>query len=118
MRESFYFSPKEQLTFQLDPGESIVDIKIPLTGTKEKDNVTVVVNGQDIHFASRPSMQVFAPESLSLEGVTVSVIANSSGTFAKAAADPEGVVLASASLWPTEREPEGLSLVLRPSGKQ
>ena len=110
MRDSYYFLPKEQFTFPLPVGDSIVKLSFPSAFVGEKDELKVEVNGVEVHTASRDSVLSFR-DIISRESADL-LFRFRSGK--NPSFEPGPISLTTLNMWPTKHEPESLSLVIRP----
>ena len=115
MRDSYYFSPKEQFTFPLPSGDSIVKLLLPVAvrGFPNK-SLKVEVNGVEVHATSRDAVlsrqDVFDRKYRDMHSHLHSRF--QSGKIPSF--EPGPITLVTMNQWPTKHEPESCSIVLRP----
>lgn len=141
LRNSYYFQPKEQFTFRLQPGETLVEFLMPWE--RNSNTVELKVNGVVIHQASRKPVLSDSdihfetlkrkflsttrnqlPESFRLpgEGYGNSTAQpqpdferlTSVATSKNHVFDPDAILLTTANYWPSTEEQESVLLVVRP----
>ena len=121
LRDSYYFSPQKLFSLPLNPGQSLIEFKVPYeTGTPSTHLVEVIVNGEVVHEAKRLTVRPYwqlagggrrSDRRSDLNSKIVSVFSSEDQEFA---AEPLRLVTVNA--WPTKDDPEGVSLILRPIG--
>ena len=115
MRDSYYFSPKEQFTFPLPSGDSIVKLLLPVAvrGFPNK-SLKVEVNGVEVHATSRNAVlsrqDVFDRKYRDMQSHLHSRF--QSGKIPSF--EPGPITLVTMNQWTTKHEPESCSIVLRP----
>ncbi len=113
LRDSHYFSPNEQFTIPLNVGSSLVEFSYGNAKTRHSV-LDVLIDGIKVHSTTRKP--VLTRRQRKLRKVPkgspepVSIIDLSEGN----SFEPGPLSLATINLWPTEKDPEGLSVILRP----
>lgn len=112
MRDSYYFSPKSQFKFPMNPGDSLIEISLafPHDG---KDTLVVKVDGIAVHTASRGSVLSLQERVLKLAPNSWPKLFTTHRSSSIHSWESAPLALTTVNLWPTKDEPESFSLMLQ-----